>query len=74
MWALLALLTFHQSGSAESKSGYGGYGYGRRGYRRLQDEEEEEDAGDYEMGEVPPFLLSAFAIGTLVGLAVRHRA
>ncbi len=43
--ALLALLTYHESGSAEYAGGY----YGRR---RGWYDDEDEDAGDYEMGEV----------------------
>jgi hypothetical protein len=48
--ARLALLTFHESGSAEGDYGY----YG--GYSRWYDDEDEyddeEESGDYEMGEV----------------------
>jgi hypothetical protein len=48
--AYLALLTFHQSGSAEDAGDSWG-GYRRR--RRWDDEDEEsEDAGGYEMGEI----------------------
>jgi hypothetical protein len=43
--AHLALLTLHEAGSAEDD---GGYGYGRRRYW----DDEDEDPGDYEMGEV----------------------
>ena len=50
--AYLALLTYHESGSAE----YAGGGYGSRGRRSRwygdDDEEEEEDASEYEMEEV----------------------
>jgi hypothetical protein len=42
----LALLTFHESGSAEGGDGY----YGRRG--RWYDDDEEDDPDDYYMGEV----------------------
>jgi hypothetical protein len=48
--ANLALLTFWESGSAEYAGG-GGYGYGRR-RRWYDDDYEEEDAGEYEMGEI----------------------
>jgi hypothetical protein len=43
--AYLALLTLHESGSAE-----GDYDYGYR--RRWYEEDEEEDASQYEMGEI----------------------
>ncbi|MDB5309914.1 MAG: hypothetical protein JWO38_4116 [Gemmataceae bacterium] len=62
--AHLALLTFHESGSAvEPDNGYGGYGsrYDRR--RRWDDEDEEdedeEEGGEYEMEEVFDSDLSA---------------
>jgi hypothetical protein len=50
--AYLALLTFHESGSAEysGRGGSGGY-YGRR-RRWGYDEYEDDDASNYEMGEV----------------------
>jgi hypothetical protein len=56
---LLALLTLHQSGSAEG--GYGGGYYGRRGrwYDDYDEEEEEEDVSDYEMGEIYDSSLTA---------------
>jgi hypothetical protein len=51
--AFLALLTLHESGSAED----GGYGYGYR--RRRWDEKEEEYSGPHTMGEVYETSLSA---------------
>ncbi len=48
--AYLALLTFHESGSADPSGGGGGY-YGRRS-RWSDDEDEDEDPSQYEMGEV----------------------
>ena len=45
----LALLTFHESGEAEG--GGGGYGYGRR-HRRWDYDDEEDDPGQYSMGEI----------------------
>jgi hypothetical protein len=57
--ALLALLTLHESGSAEyAGGGYGG-GYRRRGRWYDEEEEEEEDASDYEMVEVIESSLTA---------------
>jgi hypothetical protein len=48
--AYLALLTYHESGSAEYA---GGYGYGRR-RRRYDDygEDDQDDGSNYEMGEI----------------------
>jgi hypothetical protein len=50
--AHLAILTFHETGEAEDGGDYYGSRYGR--YRRWDDEDEEEDefAGEHEMGEV----------------------
>jgi hypothetical protein len=52
----LALLTLHEAGSAEP---LGGYGYSRYGRRRWDYDDEDEDAGDYEMGEVYDTSLTA---------------
>src|SRR5262249_29536413 len=48
--AYLAILTFHESGSAVD-DGYG-YGHGRGRYYQDYDGDDEEDAGGYEMEEV----------------------
>jgi hypothetical protein len=52
--AHLALLTFHESGSAEYTGGYRGGSRYRRGY-----DDEDDDEGPYEMGEVFDSELSA---------------
>jgi len=59
--AYLALLTFWESGSAEDDGGYG-YGSHRRWYDEDEDEdegEEDDNGGEYEMGEVFDSSLSA---------------
>jgi hypothetical protein len=54
--AYLALLTLHESGSAEYTDGYGG-GYGRG--RWYDYDEEEEEGEEYEMGEIYETTLDA---------------
>ncbi len=56
--AYLALLTYHESGSAEYAGGRSGrrYGYGRRGYGDYGDDG---DASDYTMGEIYETSLAA---------------
>ena len=57
--AYLALLTLHDSGSAEYARGSGrGYGYGRR-WSWYGDYGDEGDASDYEMGEIYETSLTA---------------
>ncbi len=57
--AYLALLTLHDSGSAEYARGSGrGYGYGRR-RSWYGDYDDEGDASDYEMGEIYETSLTA---------------
>jgi len=57
----LALLTLHQAGSAEGDDYGGGYWgrYGRRRWYDDYDEEEEDESGEYEMGEVYETSLTA---------------
>jgi hypothetical protein len=52
--AYLALLTFHESGSAEYEGG---------GRRRYYDDDEDDDAEDYEMGEIFDSSLTATQCG-----------
>lgn len=56
--AYLALLTLHQSGSAEGGDGGGYYGWRRR-WDDYDDEDEDEDGSDYEMGEIYDSSLTA---------------